>query len=143
MVRPDDLLLDMAPLAQSQQTRPFDVRAPQAAGGAVADASSMARFLRDLLSGQILPRAQVHAMFTALYPMNDAGLWYGVGAMVYDVSSTGTPRLWLGHSGGVPGARAIVAYSPSQSAIVAVALAGDGSAEATANLFFSALVDGQ
>ena len=45
------------------------------------------------------------------------------------------------HSGGGPGVRAVVAYAPRQRAFVAVALTGDGSAEAAANLLLKALAE--
>ncbi len=143
MISPDDRLQDMVPLAARQYSPSFDVRSPQAAGGLIANASSIAQFYQDLLSGRIVPHAQVQQMFASLYPMDDPGLWYGLGAMAYDVSEPGKDALWLGHSGGVPGARAIVAFVPSQSTIVAVALAGKGSAEASANLLLTALVDAE
>ncbi|MCC1480450.1 serine hydrolase domain-containing protein [Roseibaca sp. Y0-43] len=120
----------------------FDIRAPQAAGGIVADAQSMALFLRDLLAGRIVSRAHVALMTRTLYPMFDQGLWYGLGMMVYDVPSADGAQLWIGHSGGVPGAKAIVAYAPDLDAIAAVALTGGGSAEATAHLLFKALDGG-
>ena len=46
---------------------------------------------------------------------------------------------WIGHAGGLPGAKAMVAYSLEKQAYVAVALAGEGSPEATANLLLSGL----
>ena len=46
---------------------------------------------------------------------------------------------WLGHAGGLPGAKAVVAYSLEKQAYVAVALTGEGSPEATANLLLSGL----
>jgi len=48
----------------------------------------------------------------------------------------------IGHSGGTPGAKAVVAYSLADKAFVAVALNTDGSAEATANLLLKQLGDG-
>ena len=47
--------------------------------------------------------------------------------------------VWLGHSGGLPGAKAVVAYSMQTRAFVAVALTGEGSPEATANLLLAEL----
>ena len=68
------------------------------------------------------------------------GLYHGRGVMVYDVpDTTGHSRVWLGHSGGTPGAKAVVAWSPTDSAFVAVALTGDGSSEATALLLLKQL----
>ncbi len=137
VLAPDDPLADLAPLATDQ----FNPAHAQAAGGVVADAGSMAIFLQDLFAGDILPAAQVEEMFHDLYPMADPGLWYGLGVMAYDVPTAEGATLWLGHSGGVEGAKAVAAYVPSRRAIVTVALAGDGSAEAAANLLLSALDD--
>ena len=47
--------------------------------------------------------------------------------------------VWLGHSGGAPGSKAIVVYWTKSGAFAAVALNTDGSAEATANLLLKAL----
>ncbi len=75
----------------------------------------------------------VAAMFQQLYPMFDAGTYYGLGVMVLDVESGDRHDIWLGHAGGGPGASAMLAYSPTDRAIVAVALTGDGPASAVAN----------
>lgn len=136
ILAPNDHLADVVlPIGAPQ----FDIRGPQAAGGVVADAQSMAVFLRDLLAGRILPPETVRTMSRDLYPMFQEGTWYGLGLMVYDVPSSSGETVWIGHSGGVPGGRAIVAYAPDHDAIVAVAMTGEGSAEATANLLFSTL----
>ncbi len=136
VLAPDDQLSDVV---LPNGDLPFDIRGPQAAGGIVADAESMALFLADLLSGQILPKATVRSMVQDLYPMFQPEMWYGQGLIVYELPSSPEGTIWIGHSGGVPGARAVVAFSPELNAIVAVALTGEGSAEATANLLFSAL----
>jgi D-alanyl-D-alanine carboxypeptidase len=136
ILAPNDPLADVVlPVGAPQ----FDMRGPQAAGGVVADAESMAVFLRDLLAGRILPPETMRTMTGDLYPMFQEGMWYGLGLMVYDVPSASGETVWIGHSGGVPGARAVVAYSLDHEAIVAVAMTGEGSAEASANLLFSAL----
>lgn len=131
-----DGLDDVAPL---QGSTAFDIRGPQAAGGAVASAEAMAVFLTDLLAGRILPPDAVETMFGTLYPMQQDGLWYGLGLMVFDVPGPDDDAVWIGHSGGVPGAKAVVAYDHARSAAVAVALTGDGSAEASANLILRQL----
>lgn len=140
LLAPGDALDDIVPPAPSADANRFDVRGVQAAGAVVADAGSMARLLRDLLSGQILPpEGCVARMLETLYPMHQDGLWYGLGLMVYEVPEAGAEALWIGHSGGVPGAQAVVAYAPAQQAIVAVGLTGEGSAEATAHHLLRAL----
>ncbi len=139
VLAPDDALADVVPLAPAPGSRRVDPADPQAAGGVVADAPAMAVFLVDLFSGRILPRETVASMVADLSPMDQPGLWYGRGMMVYDVPGADGPTVWIGHSGGVPGAKAVAAWVPSMDAVVAVALTGDGSAEASANLLLSAL----
>lgn len=136
---PADALSDLVPPADAASDPRADIRSHQAAGGVVADAESMAVFLRDLLAGLIVPRRSVSQMVAELHPMFQDGMWYGLGLMVYDVPGADGGMVWIGHSGGVPGARAVLAFAPDRDAIVAVALTGEGSAEATANLLFEAL----
>jgi D-alanyl-D-alanine carboxypeptidase len=133
VLRRDESRADIAP--PTGETA-FDVRRPQAAGGVVADATSMVLLLHDLLGGRIIDPGQVERMTRTLYPMFEDPLWYGLGLMVFDVADPEGERVWIGHSGGVPGARAVVAYDPLLGAIAAVALTGEGSAEASANLLF-------
>jgi len=141
LLAPNDSLGGIVPPANGPSDPSMDLRGPQAAGGIVADSESMALFLRDLMSGRILPRRTVARMLTDLYPMHQDGLWYGLGLMVFDVPGPEGATVWIGHSGGVPGARAIIAFAPNQEAIVSVALVGDGSATATANLLLNTLED--
>jgi D-alanyl-D-alanine carboxypeptidase len=61
--------------------------------------------------------------------------------MLYRFTAGGGEQTWIGHSGGAPGAKAVVLYSPADSAFAAVALTGDGPAEASANLLLAALRD--
>lgn len=107
-----------------------------AAGGAVATAADMCRLWHALAGGRLLGAATTAAMFERLYPMFDAGTFYGRGVMLYELPAAGglPARTWIGHSGGTPGAKAIVAFSPADQAFVAVALTGDGPAEAAAHL---------
>lgn len=143
ILAPGDALEDVVSPTGGSDRPGFDFRANQGAGGVVADAESMALFLRDLLAGRIVQRATVADMVDALYPMFQDGMWYGLGMMVYDVPGPSGSRIWIGHSGGIPGARAVLAYAPDLDAIVAVALTGEGSAEATANLLMNALERGR
>jgi D-alanyl-D-alanine carboxypeptidase len=139
VLAPDDPLADVVGPVGMADGPALEFRTHQGAGGVVADAESMALFLRDLLAGRIASRAAVADMVEALYPMFQDGTWYGLGLMVYDVPGPAGSTMWVGHSGGVPGARAVVAFEPDHEAIVAVALTGEASAEATANLLLNAL----
>ena len=113
---------------------------PYAAGNVVATAADMVEFWHALLGGNILKAETVREQFQHLYPMFDQGTFYGRGVMLYDVpAKDGRHMTWLGHSGGAPGFKAIVAYSAEANAYVAVALNNDASAEATANLLLKAL----
>ncbi|MFB0611621.1 serine hydrolase domain-containing protein [Aurantiacibacter poecillastricola] len=105
------------------------------AGGLVATPRDMARFMQGLLGGALLPTNRLRQMAATSYPMFDAGTFYGLGLMIYRLpGADGGTIDWIGHSGGMPGAKAILAYDLDGGTIVAAALTGNGSAEATANL---------
>lgn len=100
----------------------------------------MVRFWQALLGGRLLKHQAVRGLLERLYPMFDQGTYYGRGVMLYDFSNgKEVNSIWLGHSGGAPGSKAIVVYSTKSRAFAAVALNTDGSAEATANLLLKAL----
>lgn len=130
---------DVAKLVSAKEL-PIEPAWAGAAGGAVGSAEDMARVWAALLGGKLLKQETLTAMFGQLYPMFDAGSFYGLGAMVIEVpEADGSKSLWLGHLGGTPGASAVVAYSVRDNTIVAAALTGDGSATATANLLLKQL----
>lgn len=125
---------DVAKLVSAKEA-PIEPAWAGPAGPAVGSAGDMARIWAALLGGKLLKQETVQAMFGKLYPMFDAGSFYGLGAMVVEVpDADGSKSLWLGHLGGTPGASAVVAWSVKDGVIVAAALTGDGSAAATANL---------
>ena len=128
----DSDIAGIAPL-DSAKEKPIDPRWPGAAGPIAADAADMLRFWAALLNGQLLKPESVAGMSAVLYPMFDAGTYYGLGAMVFDLPDGAQRNLWIGHAGGTPGAGALVFYSPQDKAFVAVALTGDGPAGAAAN----------
>lgn len=138
VLRADSDLRDLAPLTSAKE-KPIDPRWPGAAGPIAADAADMTRFLAALFNGELLPSASVDSMTATLYPMFDAGTYYGLGLMVFDIADGDTRQLWTGHAGGTPGAGALMVYSPQDNAFVAVALTGDGSAAASVNLLMKAL----
>jgi D-alanyl-D-alanine carboxypeptidase len=141
ILQADDPAADVVPATSSDPNeRGLDPRIPGAAGPLVAKAEDVVRFWHAVLSDKLVSRATRQQMTAQLYRMFNTSSYYGLGVMVYDVptDNAGT-RLWIGHSGGAPGVKAVFAYSPADNAIVAVALSGDGSAEATANLLLRAL----
>lgn len=134
MLADGDKAEDVAKLVSAKEA-PIEPAWAGPAGPAVGSAGDMARVWAALLGGKLLKQETVQAMFGKLYPMADAGAFYGLGAMVVEVPRPdGAKSLWLGHLGGAPGASAVVAYSVGDGVIVAAALTGDGSAAATANL---------
>jgi D-alanyl-D-alanine carboxypeptidase len=138
VVTPDDPLTDVAAPAANQGVRAIDPRVPGAAGAMAGDADGMIAFWRALLGGELLSQDLTRAMFARLYPMfGEPSESYGLGVMAYELpAQAGGPpfELWVGHSGGAPGVKAVAAYSLTDHAFVAVAVTGDGSAEAFANL---------
>ncbi|KRB50621.1 serine hydrolase [Phenylobacterium sp. Root700] len=144
VLAPRQVLQGMAALAVSADTdgASDDVTTPYAAGGVAASAADVVRFWRALLANRLHKAEMTRRRFARLYPMTGVGPgYYGLGVMVSDLSAV-DPKAsdtWLGHAGGLPGAKAVVAYSLDKQAYVAVALTGEGSPEATANLLLSGL----
>ncbi|MDX5393805.1 MAG: beta-lactamase family protein [Caulobacteraceae bacterium] len=119
-----------------------DISTPYAAGGLAASALDVVRFWRDLLADRLHGSQATRRRFYRLFPMTGIGPGhYGLGVMVNDLAAADPTAadVWLGHSGGLPGAKAMVAYSMQTRAFVAVALTGEGSPESTANLLLSEL----
>jgi D-alanyl-D-alanine carboxypeptidase len=143
---PQQVLEDMAPIPRVAETdgATDDVATPYAAGALAASAMDVLQFWRATLANRLSSAATTRQRFYRLYPMSGvAPSFYGLGAMVTDLPTGGSQPAdtWLGHAGGMPGAKAVVVYSLSKQAFVAVALTGDGSPEATAHLLLSALPD--
>ena len=66
--------------------------------------------------------------------MYDSNTFYGRGVMLYDFADqNGQRHTWLGHSGGTPGLRALMAYDMEAGVYVAVAMNANVSTEAAAN----------
>lgn len=119
-----------------------DVTTSYAAGAVAASAADVVRFWRAVMVGRLHGAQMTQRRFARLYPMAGVGPgYYGLGVMVSDLSAAdpNATDTWLGHAGGLPGAKALVAYSLEKQAYVAVALTGEGSPEATANLLLSGL----
>ena len=116
----------------------FDPSLPFGAGIIVGSARDMVLFWQALLSHRLLSSTTLERAFARLYPMFDNGQYYGLGVMLYEFDDHGRHRRWLGHSGGAPGFKAVVAMDLESRAVVAVAVNADASAEASANLLLKA-----
>lgn len=134
--------IDVAPLMPVDGSEPnMSPSWGYAAGNVVGSAEDMIRFWQALLTAQLLTAENTKSLFERLYPMFDSYTFYGRGVMLYALpDSTSGNKIWLGHSGGTLGGNAVVAYSLTEKAFVAVALTGDGSAPATAQLLLKQLV---
>lgn len=140
VLSPGEAAVDLAPLRPADPDA--DVVQPSwtgAAAGLAGRADDMNRFLQATLGPRLLSDRTRRQRLARLYPMFDRGSFYGLGLMVYRPPGTGL--YWIGHSGGSPGANAISIWSPRDQAFVSVALTGDGSATATANLLLKALAE--
>ena len=138
MLPPGDPATDVAPLEiQGADRVRVDPTAPGPAGGVAGRAEDMNRFLQAVIGSELLTADITRRQFAKLYPMFDAGTFYGLVVMAY--APPGTDLRVFGHSGGAPGAKAITLWSPKHRAFVSVALTGDGSAEAVANALLRAL----
>ena len=144
---PNSPVADIAPPHPSKPEETeaeFHFSTPFGAGNIVGTAEDLVRFWHALLGGQLVKTKTVQGMFERLYPMFGQPQFYGRGVMLYEVPKPdGGTQVWLGHSGGCPGIKAVVTYAPQAGAFVAVALNNDGSAEATAHLLLKALKEKQ
>lgn len=140
-VAAQDPLQDMEPLGPPQaeagevETRPDWVGA---AGPMLATPEGALGFLQATLTGALLSRETTRAMLAEPWRMFDQPMYYGLGLMLYEPPVQGPPLIWIGHSGGAPGAKAVMVWSPTDQAYAAVALTGPGSAEAVANALLAA-----
>jgi D-alanyl-D-alanine carboxypeptidase len=111
----------------------FDPSMPFGAGIIAAPADEMIRFWQALLAGRVVGTASLRRAFDHLYPMYDPGTFYGRGVMVIEFKAGDGPQnVWLGHGGGTPSAKAVIAYDTTSRVFIAVAINGDVSAEAAA-----------
>ena len=112
----------------------FEVTTPFGAGNIIGTASDMVLFWQGLLTGKVISQSGVVSSYGNLYPMfGQQSQYYGRGVMLYEFQEADRKHTWLGHSGGTPGIKSVVAYDPEAGVIVAVALNGDAPAEACAN----------
>jgi D-alanyl-D-alanine carboxypeptidase len=111
----------------------FDCSMPFGAGIIVAPAEDMVRFWQAMLAGRLVGAASVRHAYDHLYPMFDPGTYYGRGVMLIEFrDGDAPPNVWLGHGGGTPSAKAVIAYDTASRVFIAVAINGDVSAEAAA-----------
>lgn len=111
----------------------FDCSTPFGAGIIVASAEDMVRFWQAMLAGRVVGGATLRHAYERLYPMLDPGTYYGRGVMLTEFrEGEGPPNAWLGHGGGTPSAKAVIAYDVGSRIFIAVAINGDVSAEAAA-----------
>lgn len=140
MLQAGDAAADVAPAAPSVQgEHAVALGSLGPAGGIVGRARDMNRLLQAVITSQLVSRESTRRQFARLYPMfgADTGTAYGHGVMLTEPAGAGI--YWLGHGGGSPGIKSVTAWSPRHRAFVSVALTGDGSAPATANLLLKAL----
>jgi D-alanyl-D-alanine carboxypeptidase len=118
--------------------RDFEPTTPFGAGNIGASAHDMVLFWQALLAGKILRKQTVEQAYSRLYPMFEPGLFYGRGVMLTEFTDKDNAKVvWLGHSGGTPGIKAVIAYDLEARIFLAVSINGDTSAEATANKLLS------
>lgn len=132
----NDELRDVVPALPPPPGEPAaDPRRAGPAGGIVASPTDIVRFWQGLLTGKLSTPDTVKLAFGELYPMFGLSSSYGLGVMTYGLPD----GVWVGHSGGGPGLKAVVAYDPRRHAFVAVSLSGNKGAEATAYLLVQQL----
>ncbi|WP_374335551.1 serine hydrolase domain-containing protein [Leeia sp.] len=140
VLQPDELPPDVAPLL-SASGPVIQPGWPQGAGALVGSPDDMLKLWQAILQQRFWKHFPASRLFERMHPMFEPRLFYGRGVMRYEAPlGAGRVQTWLGHSGGTPGAQALVAWIPEQQVWIAVVLAGEGSAEATAALLARSLL---
>ncbi len=111
------------------------------AGGILSDAVDMVTFLHAWLSGRLVSAASRDAAFAERYAMFGQMESYGRGVMVIPVPDPEFTTIWIGHTGGAPGAKAVLVFDTKRQVFVAVAINRQAAAEAIANNMLKALDD--
>lgn len=119
------------------------------AGNVVARAEDMAVFWQAVLSGRLLTTTTVQAQWAVLNNLGPQtantrqGMqWFGQGVMLMEwTDEKGHPRTWLGHTGGIPTANAVLVYDPTAHAYTAVAVNSAVSSAAVANALLKVVLD--
>jgi len=109
------------------------------AGGVLGDADDMVTFLHSMLSGGVLSMRSRDAAFSRRYAMFGQLESYGRGVMVLPVPDPDFTTTWIGHTGGAPGAKAVLAYDTQRQVFIAVAINRQAAAEAVANSMLKSL----
>lgn len=94
-------------------------RGAGAAGGLIASAEDVARFVRRLFAGEVVAAASLEAMIEVAPPLSD----YGLGLAIYEVAGAQI----FGHNGRTIGFASSVRHDPAANVTVVV-LSNDGAA---------------
>jgi D-alanyl-D-alanine carboxypeptidase len=103
------------------------------AGGVLGNAGDMVSFLHSVLTGGVLSTGSRDDAFSRRYAMFGQMETYGRGVMVIPVPDPDFATTWIGHTGGAPGAKAVLVYDTRRRVYVAVAINRQAAAEAVAN----------
>lgn len=130
------------PVVNGQPNSTFNQSLPFGAGNVISTAKDLVLFLNGYLTGKIVKQESVAGAAETLFPMFDNGTYYGRGLMVFEFEDAqGNLNRWMGHSGGSPGEKAVVAFDLKRRAFASVIFNCDVSAEAAA-LRLLAVLDG-
>lgn len=102
------------------------------AGPVAGDARDMVRLLHAWMGGRLVGREQRNAALARLHPMFGSTASYGRGVMVVDVPDEEGGTVWIGHLGGSPDAKALLAFDVRRNAYVGLLLNTDADGEALA-----------
>jgi D-alanyl-D-alanine carboxypeptidase len=103
------------------------------AGAVLGNAGDMVSFLHSILNGGVLSTGSRDDAFSKRYAMFGQMESYGRGVMVIPVPDPEFTTTWIGHSGGAPGAKAVLIYDARRQVYLAAAINRQAAAEAVAN----------
>jgi D-alanyl-D-alanine carboxypeptidase len=128
-----DAQTDFTPSTDENATPLTEVVSIRGAGGFAGSTADMLAVLYGWLGGALVSQPSRDAALARSHEMFGGPTSYGRGVMIYDVPDPQVPTVWVGHSGGAPGAGAIAVYDARRKTYVAVAINVQGPVEAIVN----------
>ena len=131
------------PADESASQAHAQIASLQGVGGIVGNPTDMLIVLHAVLSARLFAESHLRLALSELHPMFGSSMHYGRGLMVVDLPEPDNPTVWLGHTGGAPGAKAVLVYDTQREALIALVGNRQFQGEALANALLKTLPGSQ
>ena len=133
VIQPNQELPELVLDHQGDSSFVVDHSTPLGAGNMIGNAREMALFLKEYITGNVIPLQSMHEHMNNLYPMFSSGTYYGRGIMLYNfLEINGQNKIWIGHSGGTETYKSLLIYDVNSRIIISMVMNHSAPAEAIA-----------